>query len=84
MTLPIALLLAAALADAYTSHRLFRRGGVELNPLVAKLFGKRPSFGAMLAVKAAATGVISYYGTDTMIFVAAAAWAAVAVWNATR
>lgn len=84
MTLPLILLAAAALADAYTSHRLFKRGGIEANPLVSRIFGKRPSFGAMLAVKAAAFGAIAYFGTDTMILFAAAAWGAAAVWNATR
>ena len=84
MTLPVILLIAAALADAYTSHRLFKRGGVELNPLVSRLFGKRPSFGAMLAVKAVACGVIAYLGTPTMILVAAAAWALVALLNLRR
>lgn len=82
--IPVILLIAAALADAYTSHRLFKRGGVELNPLVSALFGKRPSFGAMLAVKAAATGAIGYYGSDTLVMLAAGVWAAAAVWNATR
>lgn len=84
MTLPILLLVVAALADAYTSHRLFKRGGVELNPLVTKLFGKRPSFKAMLAIKAAATGLIAYLGSDTLILAGAAVWAAAAVWNETR
>ena len=84
MTIPIILLLAAAIADAYTSHRLFKRGGIEANPLVSRLFGKRPSFGAMLAVKAVAVAVIAYLGADTMILFAAAAWGAAAVWNATR
>lgn len=84
MTLPIALLLVAALADAYTSHRLFKRGGIELNPLVSRIFGRRPSFGAMLAVKGIAFGAIAYFGTDTMILFAAAVWGAAAVWNATR
>ena len=84
MTAPILLLLAAALADAYTSHRLFKRGGIELNPLVSRLFGKRPGFGAMLAIKAAATGLVAYLGSDTLILAGAAVWAAAAVWNATR
>ena len=84
MTLPIILLIVAALADAYTSHRLFKRGGVELNPLVNALFGKRPSFGAMLAIKAAATAVVAAYGTPAMQLAGAALWAAAAVWNATR
>lgn len=84
MTLPILLLIAAALADIYTSHRAFKRGRVEVNPLIAKLFGKRPSFAAMLAVKAVAVGVIVYVGTPTLILIAAAAWAAVAVYNATH
>lgn len=84
MTMPVLLLLVAALADAYTSHRLFKRGGVERNLIVIKLFGKRPTFGAMLAVKAAAFGVIAYFGTDAMHLAGAAAWAAAAVWNATR
>lgn len=81
MTLPILLLIVAALADAYTSHRLFKRGGVELNPLVKSLFGRRPSFGAMLAVKAAATAVVAVYGTPTMQLAGAALWAAAAAWN---
>ena len=55
-----------------------------MNPLIAKLFGKRPSFAAMLAVKAVAVGVIVYVGTPTLILIAAAAWAAVAVYNATH
>ena len=84
MTIPIILLLAAAIADAYTSHRLFKRGGVELNLIVIKLFGKRPSFGAMLAVKAVAVAVIAYIGIDALTLAGAAAWAAAAVWNATR
>lgn len=76
-----AILIIAALADAYTSHRLFKRGGVELNPLVKSLFGRRPSFGAMLAVKAVATAVVAVYGTPIMQLIAAAVWAAAAAWN---
>lgn len=80
-TMTIALLIVAALADAYTSHMLFKRGGTELNLLVKALFGKRPSFGAMLAVKAAATAAVATYGTPTMQLVGAAVWAAAAAWN---
>ena len=81
---PYLLLTIAALADVYTSHRAFKRGSVEVNPLVSKLFGKRPGFGAMLAIKAAATGLVAYLGSDTLILAGAAVWAAAAVWNATR
>lgn len=78
---PIILLALAALADAYTSHRAFKAGKVELNPVIAKLFGKRPSFGALLLVKVVIGGLIAYYGTPTAIYIAAALWALVAVHN---
>lgn len=74
-------LALAALADIYTSHRAFKAGRVEVNPLVSKLFGKRPSLGALLAVKAVAFGVIAYFGTPTTILIAAAIWLVVAVLN---
>ena len=77
-------LAAAALADIYTSHRLFKRGGVELNPLVVKLFGKRPSLAAMFAVKALAAGVVVYFGGETGAAVAAIAWGVVALLNLRR
>ena len=78
---PYLLLTLAALADVYTSHRAFKRGAVEINPLIAKLFGKRPSFGNMLLVKALAFGVIAYLGTDAMILAAAGVWGLVALLN---
>lgn len=78
---PCILLAIAALADVYTSHRAFKRGSVEVNPLVSKLFGKRPSLGAMLGVKAVAFGVIAYLGTPTMILAAAGVWGLVALLN---
>lgn len=84
MNIPLILLAISALADVYTSHRMFKRGSVELNPIVAKLFGIRPKFGAMLAVKAAAFAVLAYLGTPTMILAGAVVWAAAAIWNATR
>ena len=84
MNIPLILLAAAALADVYTSHRAFKRGNIELNPLVAKLFGLRPKFGAMLAVKAVAFAVLAYLGTPTMILAGAVVWGAAAIWNATR
>lgn len=80
-SLALLALIVAALADVYTSHHVFKAGHVELNPVVAKLFGKRPSFGAMLAVKVMAFAVIARFGTPSMIFVAAGVWAAVAAHN---
>ena len=81
MTLPLIFLALAALADAYTSRLAFKAGKVELNPFIAKLFGKRPSFGALLLVKVVTFGAIAYFGTPTAIYVAAAVWALVAVHN---
>lgn len=78
---PTILLIIAALADIYTSHRVFKLGGIEANPLVAKLFGKRPPFAAMVAVKAAATGLVIWHGGPTWCYVGAALWAAAAVYN---
>ena len=81
---PTILLILAALADIYTSHRAFKAGRVEVNPLVYKLFGKRPSFGAMVAVKVAASAVVLAYGTPAMIYAAAGVWAVVALLNLRR
>lgn len=78
------LLTLAALADAYTSHRVFKRGGYEVNPLVSKLFGKRPSLFAMLAIKALAAAVIVHFGGVAGAYVAAAAWGVVALLNLRR
>lgn len=80
-TMTVALLIIAALADAYMSHRLFKIGGTELNPLVKALFGKRPSFGAMLAVKAAALAVLIAYGTEGWHLLGTALWGSAAAWN---
>ena len=80
-TMTIALLIIAALADAYTSHRLFKIGGTELNLLVKALFGKRPSFGAMLAVKSAALAALIAYGTEGWHMLGIALWGGAAAWN---
>ncbi len=81
MNLPVILLVLAALADIVSSKRVFDNGGVEANPLVAKLFGKRPPFAAMVAVKAAATGLVIWHGGPTWCYIGAALWAAAAVYN---
>lgn len=81
VTLALALLILAALADAYTSYRLFKRGGVELNPLVVKLFGKRPNLGDMLVVKAVAIAIIAYSGEPALHYLGAAVWGAAAIYN---
>lgn len=81
MNLPVILLVLAALADIVSSKRVFDRGGVEANPLVSKLFGKRPPFAAMVAVKAAAGGLAIWYGDPIWCYVGAAVWAAAAIYN---
>ena len=77
-------LALAALADIYTSHRAFKAGSIEVNPLVSKLFGKRPSLAAMIAVKALAAGVVVYFGGEFGAAVAAIAWGVVALLNLRR
>lgn len=81
MSLPATILILAALADIMTSKRVFDNGGIEVNPIVAKLFGKRPPFAAMVAVKAAATGFVVWYGDPLWCYVGAALWTAAAVYN---
>ncbi len=81
MNLPVILLVLAALADIVSSKRVFDRGGIEANPLVSKLFGKRPSFAAMVVVKAAATGLIVWVNEPAWCYIGAALWGAASVYN---
>ena len=79
--IPAIALILAALADIYTSHRAFKRGSVELNPLVSKLFGKRPGLAPMIAVKAAACAALAYLDYTPVTLMGAAVWAVVAIRN---
>jgi carbon starvation protein CstA len=81
VTLPLLLLFAAAAADIYTSYRLFKRGGVELNPLVTKLFGKRPGLAPMIAVKVFACATLACLDYTPVTLMGAAVWAVVAIRN---
>lgn len=80
-TITVMLLIVAAIADAYTSHRLFKLGGTELNLLVKAMFGKRPSFSAMLAIKAAALAALIACGTEGWHLFGTALWGGAAAWN---
>jgi hypothetical protein len=81
---PYILLTLAALADIYTSRRIFKRGGYEANPIAAKLLGKRPSLAGMIAIKAAAAALVVYVGGPTGAYIAAAIWGVVALLNLRR
>lgn len=79
--LAVLLLALAALADILTSYRGFKKGAVEVNPIIAKLFGKRPSFAALTAVKLLTGGFVVYFGTPTTILIVAGIWGLVALHN---
>lgn len=74
-------LAIAALADVYTSYRVFKKGGYETNKLVKKLFGIRPAFGEMLAVKAAAFCAVAYIDMPSVTYFGIAVWSAMALHN---
>ena len=81
MTASIVALILASLADVYTSHLGFKHGATEANPILSKLFGRKPSIAALLAIKAALVAGCYYVDNAPATWAAAALTAAVAVHN---
>lgn len=88
-TLPLALVVALAalqLLDWYTTRTIIRRGGREMNPLMARLFEE---FGMdpVLAIKAAAVSYAGWWIGQQMWQITAALvafYAAVVIHNFTQ
>ena len=80
----LALLLVLSAIDAALTIAIIKRGGRELNPVLAKLMGKVGVEWALLIVKLAGVGVVWALGPipTGAQYVLLAAYALVCLWNA--
>ena len=81
MSAALVALILASLADVYTSHVGFRKGATEANPILSKMFGRKPSIAALLAIKAALVAGCYYADYAPATWAAAALTAAAALHN---
>ena len=68
-------------ADIYTTHRVLKQGGRELNPVLAKLFEKADPFVVMVTLKLAAVWALWYVNVYWITALACAVYLYVVVNN---
>ena len=68
-------------ADIYTTHRVLKQGGRELNPILAKLFEKADPIVVMVTLKLAAVWALWYVNVYWITALACAVYLYVVVNN---